>query len=107
MSDFIIQQNTDGQINWPVSVADGSDFDPDGWSARMQVRSHSGNILAEFSTAGENLSFTEDGLQLVWTSAETLAWTWTGGRFDLILVSEGQVIRADAGYIIVSEAITR
>lgn len=106
MSDFIIQQGTDASYSWDITNEDGSDFDPTGWSAKMQIKSHTGNLLHEFSIEDDNLSFGTNIVLVYWTATETYSWSWLGGRYDLYLYNDTQKFRADSGYIMLSKAVT-
>lgn len=108
MADLIIQQGTDSGYAWPILTSDGEPFDLTGYSARAQVRTRNGNKLYEFSTSLGNIIIAINQIILTWTSIATATWDWSGGVYDLELISPlGAVRRIDQGWITVVREVTR
>jgi hypothetical protein len=106
MSDFIIQQGTDGSYSWPLLNEDGTDFNPAGWSAKMSVKGRHGALLHTFDLDSENLSLVDGEVVISWSAADTLEWDWAGGSYDLLLYSASQHHRVSAGYVQISKTVT-
>lgn len=104
MSDFIIQQGTDASYSWPITNEDGSVFDPTNWSAKIEVKGRNGGLLHTFSTELNTITLTTADVTVSWFSTDI--FDWSGGRYDLYVYTTNKHRRLDAGYIIISPAIT-
>lgn len=111
-SSLEIRQGMTDRYRWPISdPATGTPLDISGWSARGQVRKWPGadTVLHEWSTTAGNLTLGVDGyLTITVSPAESSAWDWSEGRYDIELTKpDGDVIRVAAGPVMVSPEITR
>lgn len=111
MTNIVVLQGTDSGIRWLVNDSDGVPYDFTGWTIRSQVRALTGSaaVLHEFSDTLGNATLGSNGyVSLFWAHAETTAWTWAGGVFDIELTSpDGKVSRLDSGRITVRPEVTR
>jgi hypothetical protein len=108
----VIEQGTTWRCRWPViNPTTGAALNISAWSARAQVRKWAGadEVLHEWSTTAGNLTVGADGyLTITVTPAESTAWTWSEGRYDIELTDPtGEVVRIAAGPVMVSPEITR
>lgn len=105
--DVTIVKGTGDKVHIPLFDAAGvaiTDFT--GWTAKAQVRSFRGvviddpltvdvnesNLLHTWDTAIGTASaeFADKGLYLKWSVAETVAWSWRRGVFDVRVVKPGE-----------------
>jgi hypothetical protein len=102
--DLAIEQGVTWAAAWHVKL-DGEDLDPEaGWQARAQVRKNAaGSVLHEFTC-----SVVGSVVQVSVTAAESSAWSWRRGVYDVELFSvDGRVIRVVQGAVSVSPEVTR
>jgi hypothetical protein len=112
MTAITIKQGTDSGLRWLVNDgATGLPWDFTGWTVRSQIRAYPGAdaVRHEWSTALGNAAAGADGsVTLTWTAAETSAWDFTEGVYDLELITtDHKVIRLDSGRLTVSREVTR
>jgi len=81
-----------------------------GYTALMQIRDAvGGEILSEFTTDDNSIVITaEEGkIELIKTTAETSAMTFTSGVYDISLIdADGEALRLARGAVSVGQAIT-
>lgn len=107
--DLLVNQGATWAWAWPITVQ-GDPVDLTGWSARAQVRpSKSDNtVLHEWSTEDGTASIANSRVTLYLTPAESSAWTWYTGVYDIELQDpDGHVYRISEGSIVVSREVTR
>lgn len=100
-----IKQGTDWSHGWAVTV-NGAPIDAT-WTARSQVRSHPSTptVLHQFAA-----SVNADGsVVIAVTPAESSAWTWTSGVYDVEVVNADAslTLRVAEGSVSVSLEVTR
>lgn len=113
-TDLTIQQGTSWAIGFPLLDDNGDPYtDTAGWSARAQVRptrTHS-TVLFEWSTDGVKpgrITIVDGQVNMFVTPAQSSAWVWTKGVWDLEIVSaQGDVWRPVGGHVWVDEEVTR
>lgn len=100
MSDFRIQQGTDGGQQWPVFNLDKTPFDFAGHSVVAQIRSSQGNLLHTFNSALGNIAFLGNSILLTWTNEETEDWKWRSGYYQIEVTTPSNTkFRIDEGYV--------
>lgn len=111
MTNLVILQGTDSGVRWLVNDGSGVPYDFTGWTVKSQVRASvaAPTVLHEWSTTLGNATAGSNGfVSLFWSHAETTAWTFAGGVFDIELTSpDGKVSRLDSGRITVRPEVTR
>lgn len=119
MTYLVMPQGVTWSVGWTLTGSPGP-LTPPGWSARAQVRSDpdSLTVLWEWSTtpaAGQGTASIAAGatagtivVTLAVTPAQSAAWTWRSGYYDVEAVDPaGQVVRVDRGRIAHDREITR
>lgn len=107
-----IPQGTTWSWSTAVTNAYGDPVDlRTGYEARAEVRARPSSpvVLYTWSSAAANLDLTADG-QVILTvePAESSAWTWRKGVFDLELTDpDGVVVRLASGVVVVTREVTR
>lgn len=108
--DFEIEQGASFALTWPV-LQNGEPMDLTGYTVRSQVRKAAGDaaLLHEFSNAEGNAAADSRGITISVAPAESSAWTWKHGVYDVELVSPNAttVVRVAEGRITVSPEVTR
>ena len=110
MTTINVLQGTDSGIRWQCTDVAGEPYDLTGWTVKAQARStpKSATVLHEWSAALGNAFIFEGNVTLTWSHAQTSAWPWTSGVYDIELTSpEGNVSRLDSGTIYVKAEVTR
>lgn len=106
--DLIIDQGVDGRIEWPVTDEDKLPVDLSDWTVQMQVRNIRNVVVHEWSTEDGNVETGLGVISVFWSSAESAAWDWDEGYYNLEVTDpEGRVARIKEGFISVSREITR
>lgn len=98
-----------------IMNADGSFaslFDLTGWSAKLQIRAQAGDttVLAELSTANGLivLAGTAGTITINWAAANTAAYAFDRGVYDLMMTDDaGSISYFIAGKISVSASVTQ
>ena len=124
---LILRQGAPGALAFPLMDADSTPVDATGWTARCQIRARedpTATLLAELETdvvlqsaASLAGAVAECGLLpdtdywcavAQWTTAESLAWTWTSGYSDVLVIDDTGDERgfAWAGILRVDKAVT-
>jgi len=83
-SSLTLTQGIDSGYAWPMVDGDGGAATLTGYSVLAQVRateSPTGTKLADLTAAIDGSSVT-----VTWTAEESLAWTWTYGWADVVLI---------------------
>lgn len=107
---FQLYQRTtvDLLLTWKDSAGDPIDLT--GWSAAMQVRTEPrGTVLADLSSGNGKITLggAVGTIRLLVAATETAGWTWSRGRYDLLLTNPaGQRTRLLQGMATLSEGIT-
>lgn len=107
---LIIRQGTTFQRRWRITdPATGTPRDLSEWSARGQVRAHQTDLDTLFEWIGSGIECNADGwVMITVTPAQSTAWEWTDGVYDLELVDpSGRVARIAQGVVRVSPEVTR
>lgn len=106
-SPLLLTQGIDTGYAWPIVDEDGQPADLTGWTVKAQVRereSAEAPLLFDFTTAIIN-----HAAVISWTAAESLAWRWGRGYYDVLLVDPqgvpAQVIAQ--GQVTVDPVVTR
>lgn len=84
MDGLILSQGIDAGYAWPILDGD-QPADLTGWTVLAQVRTRAepaAPLLWEFTTA-----VSAGQVAITWTAEESLAWTWTCGFGDVVLVN--------------------
>lgn len=102
----VLQQGVASGYAWPIVDATGQPADLTGWSAASQVRDqerHTGTLLHEFTA-----EVVDSTVTITWTAAESLAWTFSFGHFDVLLIDPDGVPRqiVAQGTVSVDRAVT-
>lgn len=112
--DFTIEQGASftREIIWKNNAAVPVPYNLTGFTARMQVRSSitAPAILLELTTENGRVSLgTSNGkITLILTAAETAAFAWITGVYDLEIIDvAGKVTRLLKGTVAVDPEITR
>jgi len=110
--DLTIEQGSDWALTFPVLDSEDEPVDVSAWSARAQVRARAedATILHDWTstspTGGIKLGL--QGITLSVTAAQSSAWTWRRGVWDLELVDpDGVVTRIAKGRVHVDPEVTR
>ncbi len=101
-TDLSIPQGTTWAQSWQIT---GYDLTGTTWTARSQVRRSPGDasVLHEFTAA-----IADDIVTLTVTPAESTAWTWHSGVYDVEIESAaGVVLRVAQGSVRVDREVTR
>lgn len=104
-TDLRIEQGTDWSHGWAVTV-EGDAIDAT-WTARAQVRKSrlvTSELLHEF--AAEVTA--EGAVVLAVTPAESSAWDWTSGQYDVEITNadESLTLRVAQGRVTVNREVT-
>lgn len=108
-----IPQGADWGRFWPLANPDGSAItDWTGWTALAQVRDTPGAepVLWSWATGGTEgtASFGDGGVTLAHTGADSEAWAWRLGVWDLrVTNSAGKIAYVARGRVMVAPAVTR
>lgn len=111
--DLTIEQGTTWGMAFPLLNTDGQSVDATGWSARAQVRpqADSSIVLFEWNSDGVSAGRVEivsGTVTLYVAPAQSSAWTWRGGTWDLELtMPSGDVLRPIGGRVRVDPEVTR
>lgn len=105
-TELILQQGVASGYAWPIVDAAGQPADLTGWSAASQVRDQerpTGTLLHEFTAA-----IVDSTVTITWTAAESLAWTFSFGFWDVLLIDPEGVPRqiVAQGTVSVDRAVT-
>lgn len=109
---LVFEQGTDFVHVIGLKNSDGTIFVLTGYSARMQIREtiSSVNPVLELTTANGRISINGSAGQLTLsvTNADTSAFTWRSGVYDLEIISGSNVVtRIMQGNATVSLEVTR
>lgn len=107
--DLRIEQGATWSYSWPIDV-EGSPVDLSGWTARGQIRStvESPDVLHEWTSDDDTALLTGSAVTLQLTPADTSAWTWSDGVYDVELTDPaGRVARVAQGAVLISREVTR
>lgn len=110
-----IEQGADWGRSWPLSNSDGTAItDFTGWTALAQVRAtaDADDVLWSWSTdPGPNqgsVTFAEGKVTLAHTAADSEAWSWRLGSWDLrVKNAAGQTAFVAIGRVMVIATTTR
>lgn len=88
--DLLIPQGATWEMHWPIQNTDKSDADLSGWDARSQVRASRSDdtVLHEFDA-----SVSGSDVVLKVSAAESSAWDWRQGVYDVELFKDEAVVR--------------
>lgn len=113
-ADLRIAQGSTWSVTFPVLDESGDPMSSlAGWTARAQIRESvsSATVLFEWHSDGTKpgaVDLSDGQVTLSVTSAQSSAWTWARGVYDLELVSpSGEVWRPVGGRVRVSPEVTR
>jgi hypothetical protein len=107
---LVIHQGTTWERRWRITDPDtGEPRDLTEWSARGHIRLFQSDVDPTYEWMGSGISCDADGYVTVRvTPAESTAWTWRDGVYDLELVDPtGRVARIAQGAVRVSPEVTR
>jgi hypothetical protein len=93
-----------------VFLPNGDDADLSGSTARGQIRSHAAapTVLYEWSATALNLAFDGNEVVLSVPAADSSAWSWRTGAYDVELEdTDGNITRLVEGHVVVHPEITR
>src|SRR4051812_2491046 len=107
--DITIEQGADyaRTIRW--ENPDGSPISLEGYTARMQVRTRNGRLLADIPTDGGSLTINEDDgeVTVAIPGGVSAAWKFPAAYYDLKLISSsGAKSRLVKGILTVDEQVT-
>jgi hypothetical protein len=104
-----LNQGETFQLAIPVVDEDGDPVALSGKTARGQIRSHAASptVLYEWSTADGNLALDEGDVIITVPAADSAAWTWRTGQWDLELDDDGTITRLVDGQVIIHPEVTR
>lgn len=108
--DLIIPQGVSFELQWPIENLDGSHIDLTDWRVRAQVRKStvSSDVLHQWSDVLGNATVTNSRVSLIVQPADSSAWTWSRGVYDVeIFHTDGRVIRITQGTIRVNREVTK
>lgn len=112
-TNLLIEQGSSFRVLWPILDQDGEQANLTGYTVKAQVRESVGspNVLYEWSTQEANAGVDGTGVFLIVTPAESTAWTWTRGVYDVEITApvdqDSTVYRIAQGYVTVSPEVTR
>lgn len=109
-STLIIQQGTTWQRRWRITdPITGNPRDLAGWTARGQIRAYQSDVDTVFEWTPDDITCDAEGnVTVPVTPAQSSAWTWRDGYYDIELVDpSGRVARIAQGYVRVSPEVTR
>lgn len=104
-----IPQGTSWGIAWPI-LQDGEPADLTNWTVLAQVRdtAESADVLHEWGSLRANVSTENGRVTLFVAPADSAAWTWRRGVYDVELTDpNGVVYRISEGPVYVSPEVTR
>ena len=111
---LLIKQGTSWGWSWEVLDPNtGDPMDLTDWTVRGQVRESlsSTSVLYEWDselTPVANAVVSLGKVEILVTPAESRAWVWTSGRYDIELTNPvGKVVRISQGSVRVSREVTR
>ncbi len=107
---LVVEQGTTWAISWPIVDPNGEPVDVTGWTVRAQIRQSAtaNEVLHEFTTASGNATTEQGSVTLSVDPAESSAWDWRSGVYDVELVDPvGRVARIAAGTVTISAEVTR
>ena len=109
MSQLIIKQCTDACIKWPIYDTDAQPVDLTGWIGEGQIRAlNTDKLIHSFTNFIGNLYFVDNYIYIVWTNAESSAWTWRQANLGIELTNlEGKKLRLFQGVVILSREVVR
>lgn len=89
MTNLNILKGVDYAMQWPVLDDAGEPADVTGWDLWGQVRAStsSATVLHEWSVAAGNVELGDGFVRIIVPYADSEAWDWTHGRYDVILTS--------------------
>lgn len=112
--DLTIEQGTTWGMAFPLLTTDDQPVDATGWTARAQVRpqADSSIVLFEWASADDlapgRIEIANGTVTLYVAPAQSSAWTWRGGTWDLELtMPSGDVLRPVGGRVRVDPEVTR
>jgi len=108
--DLTIPQGTTWGMSWPIVDDSGVPVTVDGWTVRSQIRDSvtATAVLWEWSTDDGTAEAVADTVILRLTPAQSSAWTWRTGLYDVELVDpDGEVFRLTQGRVTVDREVTR
>ena len=107
---LVIPQGTTWEKRWHITDPEtGVSRDLSEWSARGQIRAdHSASVVL-YEWTGDAITCDVDGdVTITVTPAESSAWAWRDGVYDVELVDPtGRVVRIAQGAVRVSPEVTR
>lgn len=112
-NDLVITQGATWGVIIPVLQRDDDDVlvpaDLTGWSVRSQVRKapSSSTVLYQWSTAAGNATTEGSNVILTTSAAESAAFTWKTGVYDIELHQGAIVHRIKEGAVTVDPEVTR
>jgi hypothetical protein len=115
MADLRIEQGTTWGIAIPlIDADDGQSVDLNGYRVRAQIRPRAGSLgppLFEWSdddSAPGTAVLTASQVRLYVTPAQSSAWGWNRGVYDVELTApDGTVTRVASGSVYVAREVTR
>lgn len=108
--DIRLNQGETSSLIFPVLDQFGAPVNITGWTGKAQIRSAPGipTVLYEWSATAGNLTVAGTTVTLRVAAADSSAWTWCSGEYDLILTdTNGNVYRIAEGAVTVDPAITQ
>jgi hypothetical protein len=108
--DLRINQGETFVLDIPVYDENGDPANLTGNTVRGQIRSHAAapTVLYAWTTTALNLAFGGSGVVLSVPAADSSAWTFRTGAYDIELQdTAGNVTRLVEGHVVVQPEITR
>lgn len=104
-----LNQGETSALMFPVLDGFGAPVNVTGWTGKAQIRSapHIPTVLYEWSAANGNITVSGTTVTLRVSAADSTAWTWLAGVYDLILTdTNGNVYRIAEGAVEIDPAVT-
>jgi hypothetical protein len=108
--DLPINQGETCSFTFPVFDGAGDPLTVDGWTAKAQIRRYPTSVIVfyEWSAANQNIVVSGSSITLQLSAADSAAWTWNNGCYDLDLTDpDSNVTRIAEGAVRVSSEVTR
>lgn len=107
---LVIRQGATFERRWRITDStSGAPRDLTAWSARGHIRAHTSDVDTLFEWIGSGIGCDANGFVTISvTSAESTAFAWRDGVYDIELVDPtGRVARIAQGAVRVSPEVTR
>lgn len=107
---LILQQGINGGFRYPLVDSNGlppAQGSLAGWSTKCQIRLEQ-NVLSPLLFAFDSFIDDESGVVIQYTAAQSLAWTFDQGFYDIVLIDAEGIPRQiiDQGRIKVDKIVT-